>query len=174
VAEGEGEMVCIEFCFMRFLFSIRRDAMRFDAFHSPLLVFFILRIINSYMHTFRLTRSFILHATRFDAFPSFHHIIYHLSFHTNIPILPAPATSAPGQVQVQQQQQSPTTAEQEQEAYKIATEEVHSRLSKAFDLGEGGNANHEAAFKLLSGAIAGVLLKGKSGSGGGSEVSWFY
>jgi hypothetical protein len=54
----------------------------------------------------------------------------------------------------------------EEEAYRIASEEIHSKISKSLNLGEGGNANNEAAFKLLSGALGGALFKGKGGVGG--------
>jgi hypothetical protein len=42
-----------------------------------------------------------------------------------------------------------------EEVYRIANEELHSDLSKSRGL--DGNANHEIAFKLLSGAIGGPL-----------------
>jgi hypothetical protein len=59
----------------------------------------------------------------------------------------------------------------EEEAYRIATEEAHAKLSKSLNLGEGGDKNHEAAFELLSGAIGGALFKDKDqGRGGGKEV----
>jgi hypothetical protein len=61
----------------------------------------------------------------------------------------------------QPQPQPMTTRQMEEEAYRLASEEAHSRLSGVI----GGNPNHEAAFKLFSGEIGGALFKGKEGDG---------
>jgi hypothetical protein len=41
-------------------------------------------------------------------------------------------------------------------AYIVATEEVHTKLSRTLS---SGNENHETAFKVLNGVLAGILFK---------------
>jgi hypothetical protein len=68
---------------------------------------------------------------------------------------------APSQNQNQNQTQLRSQSQEstEEEAYQLASEELHSKLSKSLNLGE--NANNDAAFKLLSGAIGSALFKTK-------------